>query len=661
MADLTGAPDDPFLAWYSSGLLDPYAPPPPGLDLGGGGMHPTSGMPGGPALPPPPPPQQFLPAPDTALGMDPNAVDVPVAAGPVAPPMPAAVAPLPMPTPAPAQEPSGPPLFDPMHPLTAAPPGLDLGPPPPATEPGVPEQPPEYAQGGGVLGAIGQDASPLIKANPYEIANDVQAGRALADMDPEQRAILNASREAAAHKVFAAKQLDLATAQKEEAERNWAAYQEGTKRAEAKMADIEADSKRLSAQKLDTSYPGGKLAAVLMGVVGGLVQGRTGSPQNYGLQLVQQGIDDWVNKQKSDIENGRADLATRRGIVAEEFAKHGDLFRAAESARAAGYERQINVLQAEAQNYDPHGTTARSIADSIVGLRQAQGAALASARKNAVDEQSKLAAYELQLLDIAKKRQALGGGGAAGLDEKAVRPAAAWAKDYGITDPRVADLPPMTGKQFKEIVGGGYELQNKQAQAGQLERERGALPLFDDKGERIAFEPHGSTPKVDEFRAKASSTQEMVNLLDQAMAVRTGWSSDVGNSEEKQRLNAIMGKIKLAAKNAETLGAISESDLGLINGLVGAKDFSQFRDVKAGVDQARQNLIDSVRTAAVGAGMDPKQAARISYPNVWGGKAAPTSVEQLRADELNNPSHVPTGPTGAPVKRDPSTGQVLFE
>lgn len=95
---------------------------------------------------------------------------------------------------------------------------------------------------------------------------------------------------------------------------------------------------------------------VLMGVLGGLIQGRTGSSANAGLDMVNKEIDRDIALQRENLANRRAGLNQRQNLLAESLARTGDIEKAEATVRVAHYDAFIDGLQTEMGKYDPRGT-----------------------------------------------------------------------------------------------------------------------------------------------------------------------------------------------------------------------------------------------------------------------------------------------------------------
>lgn len=172
-----------------------------------------------------------------------------------------------------------------------------------------------------------------------------------------------------------------------------AARQRADAATQAKSDQIVTDAIALSKRPLDrgrwfrNQSTFGKIASVIAAVVGGLAT-RPGGP-NMGLDFVTKHIDDDIADQKADIESERGGLQARQGAVAQEFARTGDLTRAAETVRLATYQATINKLQTEQQNFDPKGTSYLNYGRALQGMQSAAAGAHETMRKTIFDESYK--------------------------------------------------------------------------------------------------------------------------------------------------------------------------------------------------------------------------------------------------------------------------------
>ncbi|MBA2544135.1 MAG: hypothetical protein H0V17_31110 [Deltaproteobacteria bacterium] len=461
-------------------------------------------------------------------------------------------------------------------------------------------------------------------------------------LSPTERILLDGKQAAAQQTEMAAARTRAATADLEQAEANQKAFRESRAAAMTERAAIEADAKKLAEERVD---PDGwmnsrstfqKIAAFSAAIIGGLAAGRSGGP-NVGMQMIEKQIDNHIAAQRENLAARRADIGRRTGVVNDNLGEAQTDLRTEEAFRASAWERTIQDLQAQAQEYDPHGTTAIRIGKSIIDMRARQAGALEAATDKAqktMFEAMKID-QEQQKIDnakIAKGGSGVGGGSGKAADTVMLSPAE--LAGLGIQSDVPMSMKEARARQglvktAQDIKQGEHAIGAEQRTA---ERERAMPGVFDgvdENGKPKVFIPTGTPAAVEKLQAKSIATREIVNLLDEAMSLRTGWTTDRGNSDENQKLTAIMGKIKLRVKDAEDLGAITAADADLIVGAVGTDDFTKYADMKAAVGQGRQNMIGSLRNEFVGRGMSKEAAAKFSIGNPH--QAATTKSEADRA------------------------------
>lgn len=641
-------PDDPFLAWVNATQpVTPAVIPPEVQNIG---AAPIATELAGPAAPAPPelawpPPEWAAPAAEAQPNLGSSAPPAPMQPG--------------LGVPAQTLDQAVPPEVDAIT-------GAGGLPPPPPTPPMTAETP-EPSLGELLAGgarAIGLDARAPDQV-PEDYLNQDELGQQYAAMDPMAYELAKAKHEAARLNLTKAAELDAAVKTREQAERNAKAYENSVAEAQRQSAQLQADAAELAKDKVDSSRWWGSrstlqtIAAFGAAIVGGLTQARKGGP-NTGLQMIDQAIERDIQEQVTNLQNRRAALGERRGLVAEMFARSGNLYQAAETARIAMYEKTIGALEAERQNYDPRGTAAFQIADSIRGLRAQQAAYLQKHAETAQKdfyERYKLAQKDREIdineaktgadisktqAEAAKLRGALGGaGGGAGLAAVGPLDRAKLAAMHFTT------LPPegLTFKNIKEYSS-WLEARSKDNTVSEPERKAAAdqkkllmertipgVVNYDEQGHAVPFLIQGDETVSRQLKTKFAATQRIVDILDHAMALRTGWSSDTAKGEEWQRLQSLWGDAVMAAKEAGHLGALAGPDMDVIGRWLGTKDPTELRGVEAAVGQARQNFVDGIRNDMQHlGGLDPRAAGQFDIPNTYAKKGTNSPTQQAIED-----------------------------
>lgn len=374
-----------------------------------------------------------------------------------------------------------------------------------------------------------------------------------------------------------------------------------------------ADALRVSKTPIDRTGGVNKIGAVLMGVIGGLIQGKQGG-RNIGLDALNDKIERSIAAQKADIANQREGIAIRKGALADEYARTGDEYHSAEVTRIALLQHAHDQLSTEAQNYAPDGTTALKIADmqgAIVGQqRQALQAYQQKTFDNSVKAQT--AAREQQLADETMRanraREALEWTKERREAGKDKADSTVWSPQQlgaintvaGNTPPPVPPIPMTQGNYTKWLATQkeGEQLATAARANNPDERARElAVPgIVDSKGAPAKF-------RSVETAAKAADTlgvaDDVVRMTDEliGMVEKNGYSTDFGKSEEWQRAQQTYAALLLTAKERDHLGALSASDIELEQKKIGSTDPTQLRDTVAGMRQFRHNTIESVNAS----------------------------------------------------------------
>jgi hypothetical protein len=136
-------------------------------------------------------------------------------------------------------------------------------------------------------------------------------------------------------------------------------------------------------------------------VIGGLYQGRTGSARNPGLDALNEVINRRVAAQQAELAGKREGLSVERSAMANEYARSGDMYQAAEVTRLAALKHADDLLATQQQDYAPDGTRGIQIATMRAGIAGQQAQALQTYQQKKFENSTKLqeAARQQQLAD----------------------------------------------------------------------------------------------------------------------------------------------------------------------------------------------------------------------------------------------------------------------
>lgn len=374
--------------------------------------------------------------------------------------------------------------------------------------------------------------------------------------------------------------------------------------------------------------------ALLGAAFGGVTAARTG--KNQALATIMGMVDQDIKLQQAAIRDQRADLGRQRGAVAEEYARHGDLYRASETVRIAALKKLDDRIAAEMAQYDPAGTTARRqfAMRSEVRARIEQGAANIAKQKRAdalefLKEQRAQEKHHSDLLaaqsGIRKDNALIGKSNAdvsktyaeidamnrpPGPEVVSAATLLSGAKDNLTWDPatrqwvpgagaseeeaRIANLTPETARTkedweiLKRIgearmrIAGANE--NEASFRGGPEGNKFAVGSTHDPGKAIRQPDTGAVWEVSDntergaIKSMLAAATNIRKLVDRAKILRDkyGGASELRGSHEYQELKTLQAAITMETFKAFELGAPSAGDQKLAEEIVGGKDLASF-------------------------------------------------------------------------------------
>jgi hypothetical protein len=361
-----------------------------------------------------------------------------------------------------------------------------------------------------------------------------------------------------------------------------------------KMDQIAADAQNLAKvdpNRLMSRMSGGQTFVQLLTLaLGGLLAGKTGGP-NIALDMFQRRLDNDIDAQKAEIENGKYRIGLRQNAVAQEYARTGNLFQAAETVRAATYQAAINKMQTEQQNFDPAGTAYVRYGQQLKEMQGRQASALEAARQRDFDENYKTNTQKLQ-----QQQQ----------DETARQHRAQLGLGYAQLDSAAAD------RKLARDLKAAEKKAEKADKEAELDRQftvstpRPALAI-DDKGKPVIGPDGnpvvltqqftnkngkpwrlGSSEQTAAMKAKIVAASEITDMIDEVLDIRDKVGGELLPwSDAKQRLDLLQERMRLVRKSG-TQGMSSDKDFEALGASIGAKDLTAFIDQSPGLKKARE-------------------------------------------------------------------------
>lgn len=465
-----------------------------------------------------------------------------------------------------------------------------------------PQLPAEYANPQDfAAGKVG----PAVNATPeqqrarqtaIDSMSPAQRARAVASMTPEELIDYTANRNASmlAQQTAAQSKADAENLQRQQA--NLAMQQASVAKADSDTRSMLNDAWRISNTKED---PGryvkkmgiGKLVLDLASVtLGGAAAGGSGQ-KPLALEAFDKGIDNDIAAQRNDIANQWKGVETRKGAIADEYSRHGDMYKAQETYRVAAYQAAIQKMQTDLQQYDPQGATALYRRDQIDQLHGRMAQAVQSFNqtqiKNHQDAMKSASEYAEKMANADKLREETAGlqakriaAGAPAVPETPLDPS--YYEDLGLKRPP-APMSMSAYKAWLPLVKAGGEATNTQlegenkARANQMQVAGTTVrspvtgdPMLDEKGQPIVM---GSAELADKVNETTGWSQK---YLDAMSSVRNALASDP-STFDRRKWSEIQANLGTAEEgHIKYLGAkVSSRELDATKEVMGA-DFDSY-------------------------------------------------------------------------------------
>jgi hypothetical protein len=507
--------------------------------------------------------------------------------------------------------------------------------------------PPPDAISGGDLTPIAPGGNEYQFPDPHsqQLTEDQQA-RQFAASSPEDQAKALLARQQAEETERNKRIAETNLQDEQKALENHHALKVAQEHARAVTAKLEADAAEEAKRPIgprDRSTLQG-IFGVIAAALGGIVASKTGGP-NQALEYMNHVIDREIQTSQAN-KNARLQDLARRGasneqLLAQASADHEE----AERWRLQMLTRAQNQVATDMQQFDPRGKAAQQLGQmySAIGAQRVkslqdfqdknfkdhvEAMKFAAEQRKAEDEHNK------SVLEQRKLAGALGAGGAKETDPQDVlhQP-----NDFAALGFQAPPAPMSfngykkwleTRKLSSEATTGDATLSKEE-----LEHGVGDLQTVDGK----PFLAQGSTEAVGKLRDQVAAARNMVRLMDETRAIRTGWTSDTAKSKEWQEIKANWAALKGEAKNLLQLGALSESDYDLVDSFIGSPDPTKWQGRVEGIAKARENIINKTRTALNANAARGKVKFDIPY-------IAPTPPKATAADTAQkNALHAPSG------------------
>ncbi len=378
------------------------------------------------------------------------------------------------------------------------------------------------------------------------------------------------------------------------------------------MKQLDQEWRALANTKMDphrwwkNKSTGSKIAGVIAAVMGGLVSGRTGGP-NTGLAMLQREMEADIEAQKSDLYTAQQGLHARKGLLGELNQITGDELRSAELIRQATYERALQQVQTDAQNFHPEGRQFFEHMEFAQNIRAAQ-------QKSAMDfaqkdlkyrtDQAELEGKQLANQAARKKLAGIGQGAGPKLTPEQ------W-KAQGLKPPPYA----MDGKEYDQWKGRVKVDAELGKEERGLEREQvvgGVVEVGKDGATKIRplQQVDGSTytpPKEDapKIRESREGVQDLVDSLNGLKKLRTaeGGANKFTSPGTQAEYTRLTNKAVIAYAKAKGLSVSDESSINFARDALFGGDPSDYHvgdvvgRIENSIGEAKASYLGKLRGA----------------------------------------------------------------
>jgi len=517
---------------------------------------------------------------------------------------------------------------------------------------------PPNASGGS--DAFGGNVDPSDRAKAITQMSPAQQAAAVDSMSPDEFQRYQATR----NRAMVLKQAELEHSANAESERrardDLQDQRASVAKADADTKDLMASANVLANTKIDNDRfvrhlgVGGSIAAVALSALGGATAGATGG-HNGALEAFNSKINNDIAAQHADLANQWKGVETKRSAIAQQYERHGDLYKAQETYRVAAYQAALGNMQSELQQYDPAGGTASYIRGQMDQFHGAQAQAVnAFAQqqfKNHLDATKEQRESALAQSTIDKNRNESSLGWAKLADEKEKR-VLLTPEQIRAANPLVPveALPttPMTAKDVKQhfdTYNAGLEVNAKtretavQEAATVVRNPVTGATLGATPGEKGRLRPEDAAKLTDEIGKRQSAVDTLAGLrrdLDAGIGTwdYAKWAGyrtqlSLGKTDFIQSLGS-----KVSSREMDAVADIFGDDFDHFTSRVTSREAKKsIASIDAVIDHAKQSTQTDLVQRGLAKPDDPSIIRDTSRP----AKHVETPDERAAKEVLQNP------------------------
>jgi hypothetical protein len=426
-------------------------------------------------------------------------------------------------------------------------------------------------------------------------------------------------------------------------------------RAEAKQARAEASAlankKPEDGDWYEAGGVGRTVVAMLMAAAGGLVQHVNGG-KNIGLDMVHRSIERFVAQETAKLSAQRAEAGERVQAADRQVDQSYSDLKQAAVLRSAAWERTVRLIEAEQQNYVPGGTTALRMEekrrDAIALMTKAdRDAELLNAKRLEAEAKAKREEEELKIKqaaqaesvrnNMAQNKASQTSAAASYLSAKtgAKKTDAEIKAMEAENTPREPEYfeekfgkdarPPgrMSPKEYDKWIANKAKLSDAGKNASETSKaaseatiaaakarlegsgpggspyavsDQEGKPIRRKDGSILEIQDTAQRNKANDIMTAAKNVRRIADLVKIMRADKGGASSAVG-SDEYQELQSLASQIDFETFVGYGLGAPSDGDKALAQGVRGGKDISSFiHDPAAGFEAYAKGIEEKANT-----------------------------------------------------------------
>ncbi len=377
------------------------------------------------------------------------------------------------------------------------------------------------------------------------------------------------------------------------------------KRLDTKMAEYERNAKALSETKIDRSddHPIMTLIGVILAGIGASRDGKGG---NVALDMLSKKIDQKVAAQMAQIDLRQKGLATQRDMLNVEGERGRDRLAEIDQRTIAAFTQAKQKIETiKAQSGSPRAQANADMAVAAIDEKIAARYGEASQREQQRIDKEQTRKDALQMhrdsigVQYAGQREQRRHNLASEADARTARADAA-KEALAKGDAAAAKLimeRGISGEVTTITDKDGKPLKNED---GTVQTKTGLITM--KNGE--PWIPKGTESVVADLQKKHPAVTAYVETLDELRKLGPEFLTGAMNSDKKQRMDQIMGTLRLQAIAVNNLGVPTGKDIDLAENFIGTSDPTRWRSSLAGLQQSRDTVVRNHNAVLRSAGLD---------------------------------------------------------